>query len=727
MKAERDAEALLTAATREEVIPLVARLLSEERQSSPQFVETCVAAIEGCGLTGSPALDAHLCEASAWWQHAAGLDAVARILELRGDHEGALGALERLLPLREPGFAENELRRARLLHRLGRTHAASAALRAALKGHFDYGFLVKAARLHGSLVRGGALPAARRIRVALISSTTSHLVAPLLRLACFRDGIDAATYEAPYGSYAQEILDPASGLYTFAPDFVVIATNWRDAGLPHLTDRPEIEIERVVSQCVQLWGRLLERHACRIVQQNFDLPVIDPDGHLATARSNGRSYMLRQINLDLAERAPDGVTILDVDQVSATFGKRAWFDASYWYLAKQYPSVEALPLLVDSQVAVIRAALGLSRKVLVLDLDNTLWGGVIGEDGLEGIRLGPPSATGEAHQALQSYALELKERGVLLAVCSKNNEADARLPFEKHDSSVLRLDDFVAFRANWNDKPTNLREIAAALNLGIDSLVFVDDNPVERALVRRELPEIAVPEIGTDPSQFVGILDRYRYFEALSISREDQERHQSYRANAMRAELQTTAASLDEFLRGLEMTMEAGRCDETVLQRVIQLLGKTNQFNLTARRHSEQAVRQMMTSPDWWTQWFRLRDRFGDNGLIGLMFAHRTATDATTWEIDTWLMSCRVIGRRVEEAMLGVLIQTALAAGGRTVRGLYCPTAKNGMVADLYERLGFDRHHVEVDGAVVHVLDLSARRVEVPSVVRLISAPTEPC
>lgn len=724
MKRGREVEGLLAAAADEELIPLVDRLVTGGETARARVAEACIAAIEYRGLTRAPELESNLAEGSSWWQEAAGLETASRLLELRGDDARALLALERLLHAEGADLAEGEFRRARLLLRLGRADDAGEALRLALSGQAEYQFLVKASHLHGRLSQGRALPAARRIKVGIVSSTTTQLVAPLLRLACFREGIDAATYEAPYGSYAQEILDPASGLYAFAPDFVIIATNWRDASLPHLADAPATQVERVASHLEQLWRVLRARHACHIVQHNFDLPAIDSDGHLATALPNGRSNMLRQINLRLAERAPDGVTVLDVDEVSAAFGKLAWFDAAYWHVAKQHPSARALPLLVDAQVAVIRAALGLSRKVLVLDLDNTLWGGVIGEDGLEGIRLGPPSAAGEAHQALQRYALELKERGVLLAVCSKNNEADARQPFERHDGCVLKLDDFVAFHANWNDKPSNLRKIAKLLNLGIDSFVFVDDNPVERALVRRELPAVAVPELGTDPSQFVGILDRHRYFEALALSREDQDRHQSYRANALRAELQTAAASLDEFLRSLEMRLEVGPCDETVLQRVVQLIGKTNQFNLTTRRHSEEAIRRMMVSPDWWTRWFRLRDRFDDSGLIGVMFAHHIAADVSTWEIDTWLMSCRVIGRQVEETMLDVLLEASRAAGAEQLRGLYRPTAKNGLVENLYGRLGFVLDRTEADGTVVYSLDVehgrkeSARFVEViPSLV----------
>ncbi len=340
-----------------------------------------------------------------------------------------------------------------------------------------------------------------------------------------------------------------------------------------------------------------------------------------------------------------------------------------------------------------------------------MWGGVIGEDGLEGIRLGPPSAAGEAHQSLQQYALDLKTRGILLAVCSKNNEEDARLPFLRHDAMVLDLDDLAIFRANWKDKPANLREMATTLALGIDSFVFLDDNPVERGLVRQELPEIAVPELGPDPATFLTTLDRGLYFEAWTLSEEDLKRHTSYRSNVLRTELATSAASIEEYLHKLSMEAEIGPIDDSVLARVVQLIGKTNQFNLTTRRYSEQQIRRMMTSADYWTQYFRLKDRFGDNGLIGVMLAHRVPVEVPTWEIDTWLMSCRVIGRQMEEFMLQTLAEAAQAAQIRAIRGVYVPTGKNGMVADLYPKLGFIQLPESPKGESHYLLDLANQTV----------------
>jgi FkbH-like protein len=705
------AAALLTQCAGAALPVLIDDLVALSQGYDKALLEICLAAIERCDLSGAAALDARLGAESAWRQRTLGLWLSARLLELRGQSEAALAAWGLVIDRGAGAIHEAYLSRARLRGQRGLLAEAFADLRQALAGQEDQIFLSKAARVFERLARRGHLPAARKARIALLASTTTDLLAPLLRLACFRDGIGAELYVAPYGNLRQEILNPASGLYRFAPDVVVIGTGWRDANLPAYSESPAGEVRRVVDELQQLWATLLQRHACRIIQHSFDQPAVDSYGQLSRALRGGRGHMLREINRHLLEVAPPAVALLDLEHVSGLYGRRAWSDATAWYTAKQYPAAEALPSLVDHQVALIRAGLGLTRKVLVLDLDNTLWGGVIGEEGLEGIRLGPPSAAGEAYQEVQRYAAELKARGILLAVCSKNNEADAAAPFLRHDAMILRLEDFVAFRANWLDKPTNLRAIAEQLNLGVDSLVFLDDNPVERAIVRRELPEVAVPELGPDPAGFVAALDRGRYFEALALSQEDLERHQSYCANALRDELRTAAGSLEDFLHSLTMIAEIGPFDEAVLSRVVQLIGKTNQFNLTTRRHSEAQLRRMMGSGTHWTCYFKLRDRFGDNGLVGLLIAGQAADDATAWEIDTWLMSCRVIGRQLEQLMLWRLAEAARARGVRRLFGTYIPTAKNAMVSELYPQLGFERVERLSDGAEQYVLDLTLQDI----------------
>ena len=325
-------------------------------------------------------------------------------------------------------------------------------------------------------------------------------------------------------------------------------------------------------------------------------------------------------------------------------------------------------------VSCIRAEMGLSRKLLVLDLDNTLWGGVIGEDGLNGIRLGPPSASGERYQEFQQYLKELKDRGVLLALASKNNQADADDVLRRHPSAVLRPDDFVSTKVNWQDKGTNIRDIATELRLGLDSFVLLDDNPAERSAVRRALPEVIAPEISGEPAESIAALEHGLYFQALSITAEDRARNASYLANAKQAEIYATGASLDEYLASLSMRIEHGPVDAETSIRVTQLINKTNQFNLTTKRYRREEIEACMTSPAYWCRWYRLKDRFADYGLIAVLIAQMADQH---WSVDCWLMSCRVIGREVESFMFRDLVRSAQATGVTRILARYIPTAKN--------------------------------------------------
>ena len=323
----------------------------------------------------------------------------------------------------------------------------------------------------------------------------------------------------------------------------------------------------------------------------------------------------------------------------------------------------------------------------MLDLDNTLWGGVIGDDGLEGIVLGQGSGTGEAFADFQRYAKGLTERGVILAVCSKNDEANALEPFERHPEMVLKRSDIACFVANWTDKAANLRAIASTLNLGLDALVFADDNPVERALIRRELPEVAVPELPDDPALYVPTIAAAGYFEGLRVTEEDRVRSQLYQANAERERLKESVTDMESYLESLDMTLSAQPFDLIGLARVTQLINKTNQFNLTTERLTEAEVTERMRDPRRVTLQARLTDRFGDNGIIAILMARVEGAEA---HIETWLMSCRVLGRKVEEACLNLLVERCKRLGARRLIGIYRPTQKNAMVRTLYPGLGFE-------------------------------------
>jgi FkbH-like protein len=366
----------------------------------------------------------------------------------------------------------------------------------------------------------------------------------------------------------------------------------------------------------------------------------------------------------------------------------------------------AVPLYGDLVMRLAAARYGRSAKCLVLDLDNTVWGGVVGDDGVQGLALGQGSAEGEAFVAFQRYALDLSKRGVILAVCSKNDEANALAPFETHPDMILKRADIACFVANWEDKATNIRRIAATLNIGLDSLVFADDNPFERNLVRQELPMVAVPEIPEEPALVAQCIADAGYFEAIALTEEDRARAAQYQANAARTSMASAVTDMGAYLESLDMRMVWDRFDEIGLPRITQLINKSNQFNLTTRRYNEEQVRAMIADPAVISLQLRLLDRFGDNGMIAVVIARQ---DGAVAEIDTWLMSCRVLGRKAEEATLALLAAQARNQGVDKLIGRYVPSAKNGMVAGHYEKLGFTPlGGPDADGAQAYELVLSS-------------------
>jgi FkbH-like protein len=402
--------------------------------------------------------------------------------------------------------------------------------------------------------------------------------------------------------------------------------------------------------------------------------------------------LVARLNERVADAAVQSrVLLVDVARASARDGIEAWFDVTRWLQGKIEIAPQAAPTYGELFSRVIAAQRGQSRKCLALDLDNTLWGGVIGDDGLEGIVLGEGSALGESYLALQRYVKLLKARGIILAVCSKNELSIAEAAFRDHPEMVLRRSDISAFVANWDDKVQNLRAIARQLNIGLDSLVFVDDNPVERALVRESLPMVAVPELPSDPAHYVHCIAEAGYFEAVGFTNEDRDRADQYAANAEREALRGASQGIEAFLSGLDMKLDFGPVAAVDLARVTQLINKTNQFNMTTRRYSAEEVAQFVDSPENLVLQFRLADRFGDNGLVSVMVMRPVVDDPATLEIDTWVMSCRVFGRQLEYEAMNIAAEFARDRGARKLRADYFPTEKNGIVSNLYETLGFRR------------------------------------
>jgi FkbH-like protein len=630
--------------------------------------------------------------------------AVARGDHLRqqGDVSGAvdayLSAAERLFPV--PARLCLDL--ARAYAKLGEKEQAIRWAVSVADAEDDYPCWLAAATLLRDIRRDETNERGRRARVAIVGSFTTTQLTAILPLAALRQRMDVAVWEGGYGQYRQAMLDPASALYLSQPDVIVIAVHEGDLALPFLTDKPQDAVAAEIARWTTLWESARRHSSAQIVQFNFATPAEVPLGHLTSRVPGSREAMIQAVNLGLGAAAAMSIDIVDCERLSSLIGKERWCDPKYWHLSKQAISLPALPLLARHLCAVIAARLGLGRKCVVLDLDNTLWGGIIGEDGLSGIKLGGDTA-GESFVAFQNYLLRLKDKGVILAVCSKNNEQDAREPFERHPEMRLRLDDFAAFIANWEPKPGNVMRIAEVLNIGLDALVFVDDNPAECAAVRRALPQVDTIALPSDPSDFARVLSRYLMFESPTLTEEDAHRGDQYRARAAAEQLGSAAESLEDFWASLAMRATIAPFDQMNLPRVLQLIGKTNQFNLTTRRHSSSEIEKFMRDSKAVHFSLRLSDRFGDHGLVGVMIALQ---DGSVLEIDTWLMSCRVVGRTLERTMLAHLCSEARKRGVTRLRGLYSPTKKNALVKDVYAQMGFDPAG-EIPGAIVWEYDLA--------------------
>ena len=547
----------------------------------------------------------------------------------------------------------------------------------------------------------GLEPGLEPVRLALLASGTVDHLLPGIRVGGLRRGLRIAAHAGGYGQYRQELLDP-SGLAAFGPDAVLLALAARDflgaVPLAAPAAAADATVAAAIADLRTLWARArgLGGPGALVVQQSF-LDLEPPlFGGLDAAVPGAPARLVRRLNAALTEAAAaEGVLLLDLAGAAARDGLDAWHDPGRWLQAKMEIAPQAGPMYGELVARLLGAARGKSRKCLVLDLDNTLWGGVIGDDGLAGIVIGQGSGVGEAHLALQAWAKRLSERGIVLAVCSKNDPRVAEAAFD-HPEMLLGRGDFAAFVANWTDKATNLRAIAKALNLGLDALVFVDDNPVERAQVRAALPQVAVPELPADPALYVRTLAAAGYFEAVAFTADDQARAGQYAANLERESLAAEVAGgasgdMDAFLGALAMTVEAGPVTALNLARVTQLVNKTNQFNTTTLRRTEAEVAALAGNPDGLTLQFRLLDKFGDNGIVSVMLLEpaEAAGEGRALELVNWVMSCRVFGRQLEEEALNILAEAARARGVTEIRAAFVPTEKNGVIAGLFPRLGF--------------------------------------
>ena len=537
-------------------------------------------------------------------------------------------------------------------------------------------------------------PGFSSVRLAILASATVDHLLPAIRVSGLRRRLLIDIHIGPYGQYRQQLLDTESPLRRLQPQIILLSLTAREAiaSVPLTATAPEADaaIGRSIDELRMLWRKARETFQAIVIQQTF-LNIADPlFGSYDRLVAGAPAQLIDRLNERLVQAAAeDGVLLLDVARASERDGLNAWFDVTRWLQGKLEIAPQAAPLYADLLVRVIAAQRGLSKKCLVLDLDNTLWGGVIGDDGPEGIILGEGTGTGEAHLALQRYARQLRERGVILAVCSKNDPTVAEAVFRDHPEMLLRLTDIAAFVANWEDKAVNLRSIAEQLNIGIDSLVFVDDNPAERARIRQSLPMVAVPELPVDASQYVRCLADAGYFESVAFTADDSRRGEQYSANTSREALRESSQNMDDFLRGLDMSVTFGPFQTVDLARVAQLIGKTNQFNPTTRRYSLEDVTRFVATEGCLTLQFRLVDRFGDNGLVSAMILRPGHLSPDLVEIDSWVMSCRVFGRQLEREAMNIAVETGRRMGLRTFRACYIATSKNAVVSELYSELGF--------------------------------------
>lgn len=529
--------------------------------------------------------------------------------------------------------------------------------------------------------------------IAILGGSSTQEVCDMLELFLLDCGIVPHFYQSEYNKFYEDSVFENKALKDFKPDIIYIHTSFVNVRFD----------ESEWTAFTQVWQSLSDTYQCAIIQNNFELPPYRIYGNLDSILPSAKTQYIHALNARFHTKIYEtpNLYIHDICYLSASLGLEKWYDFSLYARTKYALSLECIPHLAWNLSHIIKAIFGINKKALVLDLDNTLWGGVIGDDGLSGIHIGTETPLAESYTLFQKYIKDLKDRGIMLSVCSKNEYENAKNGFT-HPSSILRFDDFMSFQANWNLKSENIKVIAKELNIGLNTLVFIDDNPTERHLVSQSLPSVAVPEshnqqidrdsqavpqmLGVDVLDFIPHIDKNGYFESISVSQEDLERNSYYTQNKARDEALSAFTNYNEFLQSLAMKAQIIPFSPLFMERIAQLTNKTNQFNLTTKRYTQATLESIAKDSSFITLQGRLKDKFGDNGLIALLIAR---IEDETAHIDLWLMSCRVLKRTMEYAMLDTLIKHAKSKGVKTLIGYYYKTQKNAMVADLYSDFGF--------------------------------------
>ncbi len=529
-------------------------------------------------------------------------------------------------------------------------------------------------------------------KIAVLGGSTTHDIIAVLELFLLNAGIRPSFYESEYAKYWEDVMFDNPELTEFAPDLIYIHTSNRNLyHLPQLSETAE-EIDRNLSdefaRFHSLWEKIEQTYHCPVIQNNFEFPGYRLLGNLEASDVHGSVNYINRLNAMFAEYADThkDFFLQDIQYLSACYGLDRWADAHYWHMYKYALAVDAIPTLSYNLSNIMKSIFGKNKKAFALDLDNTLWGGIIGDDGVENIEIGPETPMGQVFAEFQTYIKKHKDLGVILNVCSKNEQENA-LAGLNHPDSILKPDDFILIKANWDPKSKNLVETAGQLDLLPESFVFVDDNPAEREIIRSQVPGVMVPEIGS-VEDYIRVLDHAGYFEVTALSADDAKRNEMYKQNVKRMELAQSVGDYGEYLRSLEMKGTIEGFIPMYLERIAQLTNKSNQFNLTTHRYTRAEIEEIADSNDYIDLYGKLEDKFGDNGVVSVVIGRK---DNEILHMDLWIMSCRVLKRDMEFAMMDALVKKANEAGIKTIRGYYYPTAKNKMVEDFYGRMGFHK------------------------------------
>ncbi|MBR8823885.1 hypothetical protein IX293_002160 [Fusobacterium necrophorum] len=529
-------------------------------------------------------------------------------------------------------------------------------------------------------------------KIAILGGSTTFELKLMLELFLLKEGIKPIFYESEYNKYYEEAMF-SEELINFNPDIVYIHTTIKNIiQFPLMSNSPdEVKylLEQEKNKLENIWKTLSKKISCIIIQNNFEFPQYRFTGNSAATLYNGNVYFISELNNFLIKSVGKykNIYINDIQYLSSDLGLSRWYDNFLWDSYKYAMSFEGIVYLAHSVSNIIKAIYGKNKKALVLDLDNTLWGGIIGDDGITGIKIGKETAIGEAYSVFQQYLKSLKEAGIILAIASKNNLENVELAF-KHPSMILKKEDFSSIKANWNPKSQNIIQSAKEINIGIDTFVFLDDNPAERELVKIDLKEVAVPDIGNEVQNYINHIDKNGYFELLSISEEDLKRSSYYLDNIKRETELSLHHNYEEYLKSLEMIGDIQEAKNIYLERIYQLVNKTNQFNLTTKRYTSEEITEISKDVDKILLYGRLKDKFGDNGLVSIIIANKSNQNL---DIELWIMSCRVLKRDFEKAMLDILVEKAKEKKLKNIIGHYIPTTKNKMVEDHYQLMGFSK------------------------------------